>query len=142
MALFSWPSSGTSNGPTPARRGHRKQGGSASPVKMLGGLAGERYISPDAVSLSTQADVDAVPDATGTDAAGGLQPATAGVVCRHPQGPSCATRAAARSSSDPAPPPRDRIADLKDLADPHASGMLSDTEFTAAKAKLLGSGDP
>jgi Short C-terminal domain len=43
---------------------------------------------------------------------------------------------------DPAPPPRDRIADLKDLADLHASGMLSDTEFTAAKAKLLGSGDP
>jgi Short C-terminal domain len=38
----------------------------------------------------------------------------------------------------PAPPGRDTIADLKDLAELHATGMLSDAEFAAAKAKLLG----
>ena len=34
----------------------------------------------------------------------------------------------------------DPIADLKDLAELHSSGMLSDEEFATAKAKLLGTG--
>ena len=38
--------------------------------------------------------------------------------------------------------PRDPIADLKDLAELHKSGVLSDAEFTAAKAKLLGTDTP
>ena len=45
----------------------------------------------------------------------------------------------------PAPPtptaaPRDSVAQLKDLAALHASGVLTDAEFTAEKAKVLGSG--
>ena len=37
----------------------------------------------------------------------------------------------------PAATPRDPIADLKELAALHDSGVLTDTEFEAAKAKLL-----
>jgi hypothetical protein len=37
--------------------------------------------------------------------------------------------------------PRDTVADLKDLAELHRSGALSDEEFAAAKAKALGSTD-
>jgi hypothetical protein len=42
---------------------------------------------------------------------------------------------------DPAPPaaiePRDPIAALKDLAEMHANGALTDEEFAAAKGKLI-----
>jgi hypothetical protein len=41
----------------------------------------------------------------------------------------------------PAPavePQRDAVADLKGLAELHASGVLSDAEFSAAKAKVIG----
>ena len=38
----------------------------------------------------------------------------------------------------PAPAPRDPVADLKELAALHASGALTDAEFTAAKANLVG----
>jgi hypothetical protein len=38
----------------------------------------------------------------------------------------------------PTAPARDPIADLKDLAQLHASGVLNDAEFAAAKAKILG----
>jgi hypothetical protein len=37
-----------------------------------------------------------------------------------------------------APPPPDPIAQLKDLAELHASGVLTDEEFAAQKAKILG----
>jgi hypothetical protein len=41
----------------------------------------------------------------------------------------------------PTPPPaHDPIADLKGLAELHASGVLNDEEFAAAKAKILGTG--
>jgi hypothetical protein len=40
----------------------------------------------------------------------------------------------------PPPPPPDSIADLKGLAELHASGVLNDEEFAAAKAKILGTG--
>jgi Short C-terminal domain len=33
---------------------------------------------------------------------------------------------------------RDPVADLKELAELHASGVLSDAEFSAAKNKVLG----
>jgi Short C-terminal domain len=36
----------------------------------------------------------------------------------------------------------DPLSDLKDLAELHKSGALNDAEFTAAKAKLLGTGTP
>jgi hypothetical protein len=38
----------------------------------------------------------------------------------------------------PPQPASDPIADLKDLAELHASGALNDSEFAAAKAKVLG----
>jgi hypothetical protein len=38
-------------------------------------------------------------------------------------------------------PPRDPLAELKELGELHASGVLDDEEFTAAKAKLLGTSD-
>jgi hypothetical protein len=38
-----------------------------------------------------------------------------------------------------APPPADPADELEHLAQLHASGALSDEEFTAAKAKVLGS---
>jgi Short C-terminal domain len=46
------------------------------------------------------------------------------------------------SPEDPpaAPPGNDVVTSLKDLAEMHASGTLSDAEFAAAKARLLGSG--
>ena len=36
------------------------------------------------------------------------------------------------------PEPRDTVAQLKDLAALHAAGSISDDEFAAAKAKVLG----
>ena len=39
----------------------------------------------------------------------------------------------------PPPPAPDPIAQLKDLAELHASGVLTDEEFAAQKAKVLGS---
>ena len=38
-----------------------------------------------------------------------------------------------------APPPADPADEIEHLAQLHASGALSDEEFTAAKAKILGS---
>jgi Short C-terminal domain len=40
--------------------------------------------------------------------------------------------------ADPTPPGSDMMSQLKQLADMKSAGMLSDQEFTAAKAKLLG----
>ena len=37
-----------------------------------------------------------------------------------------------------APPPADPADELEHLAQLHASGVLTDDEFTAAKAKILG----
>jgi hypothetical protein len=48
---------------------------------------------------------------------------------------------ATRRVPRPAPavePQRDAVADLKGLAELHASGVLSDAEFSAAKAKVIG----
>ena len=39
----------------------------------------------------------------------------------------------------PAPPAADPIAQLKDLADLHTQGVLTDEEFAVQKAKILGS---
>ncbi len=44
----------------------------------------------------------------------------------------------AGSVAGPAAPARDPLADLKELAELHKSGVLTDAEFTAAKANLLG----
>ena len=41
-------------------------------------------------------------------------------------------------AASPAAPARDPISDLKELAGLHDAGHLSDAEFTAAKAKVLG----
>ena len=38
----------------------------------------------------------------------------------------------------PAPPQDEMIAKLQELAQLHSQGVLSDDEFTAAKAKILG----
>jgi hypothetical protein len=50
----------------------------------------------------------------------------------------------AQSSAPPAdqagyaPPPADPASEIEHLAQLHASGVLTDEEFTAAKAKILG----
>src|SRR5262249_4182730 len=44
------------------------------------------------------------------------------------------------AASPAAPPHRDPIAALKGLAELHASGVLNDEEFAAAKAKILATG--
>jgi hypothetical protein len=57
-----------------------------------------------------------------------------------------ATRRTAPSvpAADAAAPPqaRDPISDLKELARLHEAGHLSDAEFTAAKARVLGAEEP
>ena len=51
---------------------------------------------------------------------------------------AAAQQAAAAASRRAGPRRRDPIAELQKLADLKAQGVLSDEEFTAAKAKLLG----
>ena len=43
-------------------------------------------------------------------------------------------------AADPPPGPRDAIAQLRDLAELHDRGAVTDAEFEAEKAKLLGDG--
>ena len=62
-------------------------------------------------------------------------------VATHRVAPSSISTEAASAGSS-ATPRRDPVADLKDLAELHKSGVLSDAEFTAAKAKLLGTVTP
>jgi hypothetical protein len=46
---------------------------------------------------------------------------------------------AAPAPSQPAPPPQnDSVAQLQQLGQMHSEGVLSDEEFSAAKAKILG----
>jgi hypothetical protein len=47
------------------------------------------------------------------------------------------TRQHAQPPAPATEPPRDPISALKDLAQLHDSGALTDAEFTSAKAKLL-----
>jgi hypothetical protein len=82
------------------------------------------------------------------------QPSQQGAYNRQMQETFAATRQVPRYAPEsplppapapPAPPPaaassRDSIADLKGLAELHASGVLNDEEFAAAKAKILGIG--
>ena len=53
-----------------------------------------------------------------------------------------ATRRVAPYQPDPAALPTDPLDALKELARLHNDGKLSDAEFTAAKAQILGSQDP
>jgi hypothetical protein len=63
---------------------------------------------------------------------------------RHLQESFAATRRVPQyvPTSDAVDPTSDRdpIADLKDLGELHAAGVLTDAEFEAAKAKVLGAG--
>jgi hypothetical protein len=72
------------------------------------------------------------------------RPSQQGAYNREMQEKYAATRQVPRyvpaSEPPPAPPPRDPLADLKGLAELHASGVLNDREFAAAKAKILGAG--
>ena len=57
------------------------------------------------------------------------------------QGPGADDQAPAGDDQDQAqyaPPPADPADEIEHLAQLHTSGALSDEEFTAAKAKLLG----
>jgi hypothetical protein len=47
-------------------------------------------------------------------------------------------QAAAAPAPAPAAPEQDNIAQLKELADLHNQGILTDEEFAAQKAKILG----
>jgi hypothetical protein len=52
------------------------------------------------------------------------------------------TRRVAPSAPQPSTAPsRGSLADLKELAELHRSGVLTDAEFAAAKARVLGSTD-
>jgi hypothetical protein len=53
-----------------------------------------------------------------------------------------ATRRVAPHTPQAAEPPADPIAQLKELAQLHADGRLTDDEFAAFKAKLLGPATP
>jgi len=44
-----------------------------------------------------------------------------------------------QDQAQPAPPPADPADELEHLAQLHTSGVLTDEEFAAAKAKVLGS---
>jgi Short C-terminal domain len=84
----------------------------------------------------------------------GTATAVAGGMSRHAQQREMDQQQAAASQQEqeaaaapppPPPPPAaapdstdTTVAKLKELADLHASGVLSDAEFTAAKAKVLG----
>jgi hypothetical protein len=72
------------------------------------------------------------------------QPTQQGAYNRQMQESFAATRQVPpyvpESAPPPAPPAPDPIADLKGLAELHASGVLNDEEFAAAKAKILGAG--
>jgi hypothetical protein len=67
------------------------------------------------------------------------QPTQQGAYNRHMQESFAATRRVPPYVPESAPPP-DPVADLKGLAELHASGVLNDEEFAAAKAKILGTG--
>lgn len=54
------------------------------------------------------------------------------------QGRAAAPVAAAAAPTAPAAPQRDSIQQLKDLADLKAQGILTEEEFAAQKAKILG----
>lgn len=49
-----------------------------------------------------------------------------------------AANAPAPAAAAPAAPEEDQTTQLKKLADLHAQGVLTDDEFSAAKAKVLG----
>jgi membrane protease subunit (stomatin/prohibitin family) len=69
----------------------------------------------------------------------GTATATAGAVNRHSQNKQqAAQQQTVQAASPPAAPVCDPIAALKRLADLKAAGALTDAEFTAAKAKILG----
>jgi hypothetical protein len=51
-------------------------------------------------------------------------------------------RVAQRSLQSGAEPPADPITQLKELAQLHADGQLTDDEFASFKAKLLGTANP
>ena len=54
-------------------------------------------------------------------------------------GPAAAGRSSrTAAASAPAPAAPDPIAQLKELGELHASGVLTDEEFAAQKAKILG----
>jgi hypothetical protein len=54
------------------------------------------------------------------------------------QAPADDDQAPAGDQAQYAPPPADPADEIEHLAQLHASGALSDEEFTAAKAKILG----
>jgi membrane protease subunit (stomatin/prohibitin family) len=76
----------------------------------------------------------------------GTASATVGAVNRHSQSKAQAAAdeqaqqqpAQQQPATQPAPAATDPIAGLKQLADLKAAGALTDAEFAAAKAKLLG----
>ena len=87
-----------------------------------------------ALPPSASPDPDAVRGSEGPRAAGPVQPAAAGGVRVDAQ--SCAVCARRPEASR-----RDPYADLKGLAELHRSGVLTDAEFAAAKAKVLDTED-
>jgi membrane protease subunit (stomatin/prohibitin family) len=63
---------------------------------------------------------------------------TAGAVARRTSNNANQQAAAAQQAAAPAPQAEDPYEQLKKLGDLHAQGILTDEEFAAQKAKLLG----
>jgi membrane protease subunit (stomatin/prohibitin family) len=63
---------------------------------------------------------------------------TAGAVARRTSNNANQQAAAAQQAAAPAPQAEDPYEQLKQLGDLHAQGILTDEEFAAQKAKLLG----
>ena len=68
----------------------------------------------------------------------GTATAVSGGVRRHQEAKAQDQQNAAPPVAEAAPSEEDKFAQLKQLGDLHAQGILTDEEFTAEKAKLLG----
>jgi negative regulator of sigma E activity len=68
----------------------------------------------------------------------GTATAVSGGVRRHQEAKAQDQQNAAAPVAEAAPSEEDKFAQLKQLGDLHAQGILTDEEFAAEKAKLLG----
>jgi hypothetical protein len=90
---------------------------------IVGAAGGAAVAHHAATRAGEQQDYDQAPADDQAPAGGGQdQAAAAGV----------------QDQAQYAPPPADPADEIEHLAQLHASGVLSDDEFTAAKAKILG----
>ena len=105
---------------------------------LLGMAARTAVVAGTATAVSGNVQRRQAGRAAGQGDGGGRAAAAAGRPGRGPGGRAGAGAAAVRSAAAAAPPAEDPMAKLKQLGELHAQGLLTDEEFGAAKAKLLG----